>query len=128
MPFIVFFFISLLIIYIPLPILILMFNRLAQEHDTTTMLLKLLLSLLVIIDYKISFYWIHNCKMKKRYYLYLLLLNLFEFFIHFYLNLQYQTANLKIICSYQVLLLFCMISFLLSKTFKNYIFGEEGNE
>lgn len=106
MPFIVYFFISLLTIYIPLPTIMLMFNRLAHEHDTTTMLLKIFLSLLVIIDYKISFYWIYNCKIKKRYYFYLLLLNLVEFFIHFYLNLQYQTANLKIICSYQVLLLF----------------------
>ncbi|EPI5828806.1 hypothetical protein ACS8GA_002650 [Enterococcus hirae] len=127
MPFIVYFFISLLTIYIPLPTIMLMFNRLAHEHNTTTVLLKILLLLLVTIDYKISFYWIHNYKVKQRYYLCLLVLNLFEFFIHFYLNLQYQTANLKMICSYQALLLFCMIFFPLSKTFKNYIFEEKNN-
>lgn len=36
MPFIVYFFISLLTIYIPLPTIMLMFNRLAHEHDTST--------------------------------------------------------------------------------------------
>ncbi|OTN91488.1 hypothetical protein [Enterococcus faecium] len=122
MPFIVFFFISLLIIYIPLPTLILMFNRLAQEHDTTAMLLKILLSVLVIIDYKVSFYWIYNCKVKKRYYIFLVLLNLLEFSIHLFLRLQYESINLSIICSSQILLLSCMILFLLSRKFRSYIF------
>lgn len=123
MPFIVFFFISLLTIYIPLPTLMLMFNRLAQEHDTTTMLLKILLLVLVVIDYKVSFYWLYNCKVKKGYYIYLVFLNLFEFSIHLFLHLQYESINLSIVCSSQMLLLACMILFLLSKKFRSYIFA-----
>lgn len=38
MPFIVYFFLSLLVIYIPLPTFFLLVNRLAEQHDAITAL------------------------------------------------------------------------------------------
>ena len=43
MPFVVYFFLSLLIIYIPFPTALLFFQQLAEQHDTITALNKLLL-------------------------------------------------------------------------------------
>ncbi|EEV33029.1 hypothetical protein EB54_03039 [Enterococcus gallinarum] len=41
MPFVVYFFLSLLIIYIPFPTALLFFQQLAEQHDTITALNKL---------------------------------------------------------------------------------------
>lgn len=122
MPFIVYFFILLLTLYIPLPTLLLLILRLSHQHDTITMLSKGFLLLFVFLDYKFSFYCIHNCRMKKRYYWYLTLANIFEFFIHLYLLVTYQTVCLGIICLTQFLLLGCMIIFPLSKKFRETLF------
>ncbi len=51
MPFVVYFFLSLLIIYIPFPTALLFFQQLAEQHDTITALNKLLL--LFFLSYSI---------------------------------------------------------------------------
>lgn len=58
MPFIVYFFLSLLVIYIPLPTFFLLVNRLAELHDAITALTKLCLLLFVCLDYFTSYYWL----------------------------------------------------------------------
>lgn len=122
MPFIVYFFILLLTLYIPLPTFLLLIHRLSYQHDTITMLSKGFLLLFVFLDYKFSFYCIHNCRVKKRYYWYLTLANLFEFFVHLYLLFTYHTVYLRLICLIQFLLLVCMLFFPLSKKFRNTLF------
>lgn len=79
MPFIVFFFISLLTIYIPLPTLLMYFHRLSEKHDTIVTIDKHILVILVLLDYYISYYFLKNCKIKKRYYFYLIGLNWIKF-------------------------------------------------
>lgn len=122
MPFIVYFFVLLLTLYIPLPTLLLLIHRLSYKHDTITMLSKGFLLLFVFLDYKFSFYCIHNCRVKKRYYWYLTLANLFEFFVRLYLLFTYRTVYLSLICLIQFLLLVCMLFFPLSKKFRNTLF------
>ncbi|MDB1678830.1 hypothetical protein PMU79_04430 [Enterococcus durans] len=122
MPFIVYFFVLLLTLYIPLPTLLLLIHRLSYQHDTITMLSKGFLLLFVFLDYKFSFYCIYNCRVKKRYYWYLTLANLFEFFVHLYLLFTYRTVYLSLICLIQFLLLACMLFFPLSKKFRNTLF------
>lgn len=56
MPFIVYFFLSLLIIYIPTPTLLLFFQKLASQHDNLTAFSKLFLLLMVLLDYYLSYY------------------------------------------------------------------------
>lgn len=68
MPFIVYFFLSLLVIYIPLPTFFLLVNRLAEQHDAITALTKLCLLLFVCLDYFTSYYWLKQTRVKKRYY------------------------------------------------------------
>lgn len=123
MPFIVYFFILLLILYIPLPTMLLLFHRLAHQHDTITMITKLFLLFFVYLDYKFSFYCIYNCKIKKRYYLYLVFVNLIEGGIHIYLLFTYKTIGLSIICLNQLILLLFMVTFPLSKKFRKKLFG-----
>lgn len=125
MPFIVYFFVLLLTLYIPLPTLLLLVHRLSHQHDTITMLTKGFLLLFVFLDYKFSFYCIHNCRVKKRYYWYLTLANLFEFFVHLYLLFTYRTVYLSLICLIQFLLLICMLFFPLSKKFRNSLFTDK---
>lgn len=67
MPFIVYFFLSLLVIYIPLPTFFLLVNRLAEQHDAITALTKLCLLLFVCLDYFTSYYWLKQTRVKKRY-------------------------------------------------------------
>ncbi|HEM8887708.1 TPA: hypothetical protein U2R41_000266 [Enterococcus faecium] len=81
MPFIVYFFLSLLVIYIPLPTFFLLVNRLAEQHDTIAALTKLCLLLFVCLDYFTSYYWLKQTRVKKRYYFFLVFFNLFEFLI-----------------------------------------------
>lgn len=71
MPFIVYFFLSLLVFYIPLPTFFLLVNRLAEQHDTITALTKLCLLLFVCLDYFTSYYWLKQTRVKKRYYFFL---------------------------------------------------------
>ncbi|MGX7174316.1 hypothetical protein [Enterococcus ratti] len=122
MPFIVYFFILLLTLYIPLPTVLLFFHRLSYQPDTVTMVTKGFLLLFVYLDYKFSFYCIHNCKVKKRYYLYLIFINLCEATVHIYLMTTYKTVSLGIICLSQFLLLICMLIFPLSKRFRETLF------
>ncbi|HAQ9009738.1 TPA: hypothetical protein IYC17_002897, partial [Enterococcus faecium] len=97
MPFIVYFFLSLLVIYIPLPTFFLLVNRLAEQHDTIAALTKLCLLLFVCLDYFTSYYWLKQTRVKKRYYFFLVFFNLFEFLIHCFLLHQYHTIHLWII-------------------------------
>ncbi|ELB67873.1 hypothetical protein OM1_03168 [Enterococcus faecium EnGen0054] len=66
MPFIVYFFLSLLVIYIPLPTFFLLVNRLAEQHDTIAALTKLCLLLFVCLDYFTSYYWLKQTRVKKE--------------------------------------------------------------
>ncbi|EOH89270.1 hypothetical protein ACTNBL_03950 [Enterococcus villorum] len=122
MPFIVYFFILLLTLYIPLPTALLFFHRLSDHHDTMTLTMKLFLLFLVYWDYKFSFYCIYNCKLNKRSYLYLSFINLVELGIHIFLLFTYKTIGLSIICLSQLLLLICMFTFPLSKKFRQTLF------
>lgn len=117
MPFIVYFFLSLLIIYIPTPTLLLFFQKLASQHDNLTAFSKLFLLLMVLLDYYLSYYWLKNCKVKKAHYLYLVLVNVFEWLIHFYLYSRFETINLLVILLFQTVLLCCMIFFLSRRNF-----------
>ena len=92
MPFIVYFFLSLLVIYIPLPTFFLLVNRLAEQHDTIAALTKLCLLLFVCLDYFTSYYWLKQTRVKKRYYFFLVFFNLFEFLIHCFLLHQYHRS------------------------------------
>lgn len=65
MPFIVYFFLSLLVIYIPLPTFFLLVNRLAEQHDTIAALTKLCLLLFVCLDYFTSYYWLKQTRVKR---------------------------------------------------------------
>ncbi|EGP4991001.1 TPA: hypothetical protein OT907_001026 [Enterococcus faecium] len=122
MPFIVYFFLSLLVIYIPLPTFFLLVNRLAEQHDTITALTKLCLLLFVCLDYFTSYYWLKQTRVKKRYYFFLVFFNLFEFLIHFFLLHQYHTIYLWIIWVFQVVVLFCMFTFPFSRKFRETLF------
>lgn len=126
MPFIVYFsvyfFVLLLTLYIPLPTALLFFHRLANQHDLLTTIHKFILLFLVCLDYRFSFYCIYQCKIKKQYYLYLILINIIELGIHFYLLVKYQTVCLTIITLSQLLLLICMFTFPLSKKFRKAVF------
>ena len=122
MPFIVYFFLSLLVIYIPLPTFFLLVNRLAEQHDAITALTKLCLLLFVCLDYFTSYYWLKQTRVKKRYYFFLVFFNLFEFLIHWFLLHQYHTIHLWIIWDFQVVVLFCMFTFPLSRKFRETLF------
>lgn len=122
MPFIVYFFLSLLVIYIPLPTFFLLVNRLAEQHDTITALTKLCLLLFVCLDYFTSYYWLKQTRVKKRYYFFLVFFNLFEFQIHCFLLHQYHTIHLWIIWVFQAVVLFCMFTFPLSRKFRETLF------
>ena len=122
MPFIVYFFLSLLVIYIPLPTFFLLVNRLAEQHDTITALTKLCLFLFVCLDYFTSYYWLKQTRVKKRYYFFFVFFNLFEFLIHCFLLHQYHTIHLWIIWVFQVVVLFCMFTFPLSRKFRETLF------
>ena len=117
MPFIVYFFLSLLVIYIPLPTFFLLVNRLAEQHDT-----KLCLLLFVCLDYFTSYYWLKQTRVKKRYYFFLVFFNLFEFLIHCFLLHQYHTIHLWIIWVFQAVVLFCIFTFPLSRKFRETFF------
>lgn len=117
MPFIVYFFLSLLIIYIPTPTLLLFFQKLASQHDNLTAFSKLFLLLMVLLDYYLSYYWLKNCKVKKAHYLYLVFVNVFEWLIHFYLYSRFETINLLVILLFQTVLLCCMIFSLYRRNF-----------
>lgn len=122
MPFIVYFFLSLLVIYIPLPTFFLLVNRLAEQHDAITALTKLCLLLFVCLDYFTSYYWLKQTRVKKRYYFFLVFSNLFEFLIHCFLLHQYHTIHLWIIWVFQVVVLFYMFTFPLSRKFRETLF------
>ncbi|WP_165005974.1 MULTISPECIES: hypothetical protein [unclassified Enterococcus] len=122
MPFIVYFFISLLVLYIPAPTLLLLVNRLAEQHDTVTALTKLFLLLLVGLDYYTSYYWLRRVRVRKIYYLFLIANNLVEFFIHSYLLFRFQMPHLLTIWLFQLLVLLCMFVFPLSKKFREALF------
>jgi len=122
MPFIVYFFLSLLIIYIPTPTLLLFFQKLASQHDNLTAFSKLFLFLMVLLDYYLSYYWLKNYKVKKAHYLYLVFVNVFEWLIHFYLYSRFETINLLVILLFQTVLLCCMIFFPLSEKFRSFLF------
>ncbi|MBY3647181.1 hypothetical protein HJD08_12715 [Enterococcus faecium] len=120
--FIVYFFLSLLVIYIPLPTFFLLVNRLAEQHDTIAALTKLCLLLFVCLDYFTSYYWLKQTRVKKRYYFFLVFFNLFEFLIHCFLLHQYHTIHLWIIWVFKVVVLFCMFTFPISRKFREALF------
>ncbi len=122
MPFVVYFFLSLLIIYIPFPTALLFFQQLAEQHDTITALNKLSLLFFVLLDYYISYHLLKRCQVKASSYLILILMNLGELLVHIYLYQLYGTVNLTIILLFQLFLLFCMFVFPCFKKFRCYIF------
>lgn len=122
MPFVVYFFLSLLIIYIPFPTALLFFQQLAEQHDTITALNKLLLLFFVLLDYYISYHLLKRCQVKASSYLILILMNLGELLVHIYLYQRYGTVNLTIILLFQLFLLFYMFVFPCFKKFRCYIF------
>lgn len=122
MPFVVYFFLSLLIIYIPFPTALLFFQQLAEQHDTITALNKLLLLFCVLLDYYISYHLLKRCQVKASSYLILILMNLGELLVHIYPYQRYGTVNLTIILLFQLFLLFCMFVFPCFKKFRCYIF------
>ncbi|HFJ6795780.1 TPA: hypothetical protein ACG8T5_002344, partial [Enterococcus faecium] len=115
-------FLSLLVIYIPLPTFFLLVNRLAEQHDTIAALTKLCLLLFVCLDYFTSYYWLKQTRVKKRYYFFLVFFNLFEFLIHCFLLHQYHTIHLWIIWVFKVVVLFCMFTFPISRKFREALF------
>ncbi|MFZ7300427.1 hypothetical protein ACLSY4_08600 [Enterococcus gallinarum] len=123
MPFIVYFFISLLAIYIPFPTILLLFQRLAEQHDTATAINKLILFLMILLDYFISYYLLKNCKVKMSHYLLLIALNVMELAVHSYLYWRFSAVALSVIIFFQLFLLFCMVTFPLSKKFRMYLFN-----
>ncbi|WP_291293169.1 hypothetical protein [Enterococcus sp.] len=122
MPFIVYFFISLLAIYIPLPTLLLLCQRLAVQHDTITMVNKFILLLMILLDYFVTYYLLKKCKVKTVHYVLLVGLNLLEFAVHGYLYWRFEAAPLMVIMLFQLVLLLCMFSFPFSKKFRRYLF------
>ncbi len=122
MPFIVYFFLSLLVIYIPLPTFFLLVNRLAEQHDTITALTKLCLLLICLSRLLYELLLAKTDKSKKEIYFFLVFFNLFEFLIHCFLLHQYHTIHLWIIWVFQVVVLFCMFTFPISRKFREALF------
>lgn len=122
MPFVVYFFLSLLIIYIFFPTALLFFQQLAEQHAAITALNKLSLLFFVLRDYYISYHLLKRCQVKASSYLILILMNLGELLVHIYLYQRYGTVNLTIILLFQLFLLFCMFVFPCFKKFRCYIF------
>lgn len=122
MPFVVYFFLSLLIIYIPFPTALLFFQQLAEQHAAITALNKLSLLFFVLRDYYISYHLLKRCQVKASSYLILILMNLGELLVHIYLYQRYGTVNLTIILLFQLFLLICMFVFPCFKKFRCYIF------
>lgn len=122
MPFIVYFFLTFIIIYIPIPTVLFLFFRLTDQFSGIVLFYKLLLLLLLILDIKMGYYLLHHLKIKKRNYLLFLCLNLIEELIHLYFFCIFHKSILFILCIIQLLLILCAFLFLLSKKFRNFLF------
>lgn len=123
MPFIVFFFLTLLTIYIPLPTVLLLFQRLAEHHDNAVTINKILLLFFTVFDCFTSYCLFHKIKLKNLCYCYLFALNSFEFLSHTYLLVRFNRVGLAVIWCFQLLCLICMLIFPLSKKFRRTVFA-----
>ncbi|TGY22706.1 hypothetical protein E5348_12170 [Enterococcus hirae] len=66
MPFIVYFFMTFVIIYIPVPTIIFLFFRFTEQLTGIVIIYKLLLLILLILDIKLGYNLFYNQKIKKR--------------------------------------------------------------
>lgn len=122
MPFIVYFFMTFVIIYIPIPTIIFLFFKIAEPLTGTVIIYKLLLLILLMLDIKLGFNLLYNKKIKKRNYITFLLLNILEELMHIYFFYTYHKSILFILCIAQILLLSCAFLFPLSKNFRKFLF------
>lgn len=123
MPFIVFFFLTMLTIYIPLPTILLLFQRLAEHHDHGAMISKILLLFFTMIDWFTSYCLLYKIKLKNFCYCYLFMINSIEFLSHTYLLERFHRIGLAVIWCFQLLCLICMLIFPLSKKFRRRVFA-----
>lgn len=122
MPFIVYFFMTFVIIYIPVPTIIFLFFKFTEQLTGIVIIYKLLLLILLILDIKLGFNLFYNQKIKKRSYLIFLFLNTIEELMHIYFFYTYHNSFLFILCIAQVFLLNCAFLFPLSKNFRRFLF------
>lgn len=122
MPFIVYFFITFIIIYIPIPTIIFLFFRISEPLTITVIIYKLLLLILLALDIKMGFNLFYSRKIKKQNYITFLFLNILEELMHIYFFYTYHNSFLFFLCIAQVLLLNCAFLFPLSKNFRKFLF------
>lgn len=122
MPFIVYFFMTFVVIYIPVPTIIFLFFRFTEHITGMVILYKLILLILLMLDIKLGFNLLYNKKIKKRNYITFLLLNILEELMHIYFFYTYHKSILFILCIAQILLLSCAFLFPLSKNFRKFLF------
>lgn len=122
MPFIVYFFMTFVVIYIPIPTIIFLFFRISEPLTSTVIIYKLLLLILLALDIKMGFNLFYNRKIKKQNYITFLFLNILEELMHIYFFYTYHKSILFILCIAQILLLSCAFLFPLSKSFRKFLF------
>ncbi|MGL9846097.1 hypothetical protein IGJ91_001256 [Enterococcus sp. DIV0765f] len=122
MPFIVYFFMTFVVIYIPVPTIIFLFFRFTEHITGMVILYKLILLILLMLDIKLGFNLLYNKKIKKRNYITFLLLNILEELMHIYFFYTYHKSIIFILCIAQILLLSCAFLFPLSKNFRKFLF------
>lgn len=122
MPFIVYFFMTFVVIYIPIPTIIFLFFRISEPLTSTVIIYKLLLLILLTMDIKFGFDLFYNQKIRIRTYIIFLILNILEELMHIYFFYAYRNDFLFILCIAQVLLVSCAFLFPLSKSFRNFLF------
>lgn len=122
MPFIVYFFITFIILYIPIPTIIFLFVKFTEQLNGIVIIYKLLLLILLILDIKLGFNLFYNQKIKRRSYFIFLFLNVIEELMHIYFFYTYHNSFLFFLCIAQILLLNCAFLFPLSKNFRKFLF------
>lgn len=65
MPFIIYFVLSFIIIYIPLPTILFLFFNLTNEYSGVTVIYKIIIFILLILDIKLGYGLLYNQKIKK---------------------------------------------------------------
>ncbi|MCS8592966.1 hypothetical protein IGJ53_002908 [Enterococcus sp. DIV1283b] len=121
MPFIVYFFLTFLIIYIPIPTMLFFFFQLSTHYTAISIIYKLIILILLILDIKLGYGLLYNHKIKIRNYLFFLCLNLVEELIHLYFFYIFHKSILFILCIAQFLMIVCAFLFPISKKFRKYL-------
>lgn len=122
MPFIIYFVLSFIIIYIPLPTILFLFFNLTNEYSGVIVIYKIIIFILLILDIKLGYGLLYNQKIKKNIYIIFLCLNLAEELIHIYFFCVFHISILFILCIIQILLIICALLFPISKKFRNFLF------